>query len=374
MRRLTFLFLALFVYDGAFAGQPTWLPVPSGVVDVQSNMRGDIFVLFAVDKGLGQGSDAGLMVFDAALKLKTQTLVGGSGNDFPHALAVSPDGSIYILGTTTSENFPVTPTAVQKNRYGDTDVFVVRLSPELEVTYATYFGGNSFDETSNGKIVVGPKDEVLFSGSTHGRDLPGAPAGMRPRRGDVSRFISKIVLDRPLVEFSRYVPMETSAIEALAIDVDTTGHVYAAAQGKEGIHLLKLKPTGDVLINTVYGAADKAMLGPSFFVDGEGHMVFTVRSRERSFLVKLDGRGKEVFSFPLSIPVVVKGLEQGKIAVLAPEHIQVLSRANEVLMTAPLTGTNGGVLKGLLVAPNLLRVFGEENSRGPRLFFLDFSL
>ena len=35
------------------------------------------------------------------------TYIGGNGSDVPHALAVTPNGSIAVVGSTTSQNFPV---------------------------------------------------------------------------------------------------------------------------------------------------------------------------------------------------------------------------------------------------------------------------
>lgn len=53
-------------------------------------------------------------------------LGGGGSNDEPRALAVDPQGNIYLTGTTSSTDFPTTPDAYDDELYGFSDIFVAK--------------------------------------------------------------------------------------------------------------------------------------------------------------------------------------------------------------------------------------------------------
>src|SRR5262249_47185952 len=51
------------------------------------------------------------------------TYLGGTGGESGHGIAIGPDGSVHVVGATTSANFP-TVNAFQSNFGGTTDAFV----------------------------------------------------------------------------------------------------------------------------------------------------------------------------------------------------------------------------------------------------------
>lgn len=58
------------------------------------------------------------------------TYLGGSGHDLVRSLAFAPDGALYLVGTTSSPNFPTTPGTLQTGFGGGAgDAFVVKLVP-----------------------------------------------------------------------------------------------------------------------------------------------------------------------------------------------------------------------------------------------------
>jgi photosystem II stability/assembly factor-like uncharacterized protein len=58
------------------------------------------------------------------------TYLGGSGSDSATGIAVDSAGSAYVLGYTSSANFPVTANALQKSLAGSHNAFVSKLSPD----------------------------------------------------------------------------------------------------------------------------------------------------------------------------------------------------------------------------------------------------
>jgi len=86
----------------------------------------------------GGGGEGGVAGGDGVLailspdgaELLYATYLGGSGDDLIRSVALGPKGEIYLVGNTSSENFPVTPGALQTKFGGGTgDAFVVKLVP-----------------------------------------------------------------------------------------------------------------------------------------------------------------------------------------------------------------------------------------------------
>ena len=85
--------------------------------------------------------------FSAAGQLVASTYVGGVDGEGPQGVAVDAKGNVYFSGGTISPNFPVSKGAVQANRMGGEDAFVVRLKADFSgIDYATYLGSSANDE------------------------------------------------------------------------------------------------------------------------------------------------------------------------------------------------------------------------------------
>jgi len=62
-------------------------------------------------------------------KLIYATFLGGSGDDLIRSIAIGPEAEVYLVGSTSSRDFPVTSNAVQTQLAGSADAFVVKLVP-----------------------------------------------------------------------------------------------------------------------------------------------------------------------------------------------------------------------------------------------------
>ncbi|MEN6346799.1 MAG: SBBP repeat-containing protein [Armatimonadia bacterium] len=86
----------------------------------------------AFQKSFGGGQeDAVLAAFSAeGTRLVYCSYLGGTGDEMIRSLAFGPDGALYLVGNTTSPNFPATPGALQ-TRFGGgpSDAFVMKLVP-----------------------------------------------------------------------------------------------------------------------------------------------------------------------------------------------------------------------------------------------------
>lgn len=57
------------------------------------------------------------------------TYLGGSGDDMVRGMALGPEGEVYLIGHTMSDDFPVSEGAAQAEHRGKGDVYVVKLIP-----------------------------------------------------------------------------------------------------------------------------------------------------------------------------------------------------------------------------------------------------
>jgi len=126
------------------------------------------------------------------------TLLGGSGGEFFLMPTPDAEGNIFVVGTTTSPDFPVTPDALQKRFAGpagdgEGNGVLAVLSPDgSRVIYATYLGGSGGDLIRS--IALGPHGEVYIVGNTSSADFPVTPnAVQKTLRGKADAFVVKLV-------------------------------------------------------------------------------------------------------------------------------------------------------------------------------------
>src|SRR5205085_1951733 len=77
------------------------------------------------------------------------TFIGGEDNDSTEGVAVDLNGNAYITGGTRSSGFPLTASAYQSFRAGDTDAYLTKLNAAgSAVLYSTLLGGSGTDRGS----------------------------------------------------------------------------------------------------------------------------------------------------------------------------------------------------------------------------------
>ena len=79
--------------------------------------------------GRWDGDGAFVILSPDGAKLLFATYLGGKGGDLIRSVALGPKGEVYLVGNTSSPDFPVTPNAAQKTLAGNADAFIVKLVP-----------------------------------------------------------------------------------------------------------------------------------------------------------------------------------------------------------------------------------------------------
>jgi uncharacterized protein (TIGR03437 family) len=174
------------------------------------------------------------------------TLIGRAS---PNAIALDSAGNIYIAGTTSASDYPLTSDAYQTKPpahdfFGTaTYAFLTEISPNGDrILYSTYFGGDrvacvgrsscigAFGYTSPAALAIDPSGAVVMAGVSSAQDLPvtGAVVGVSWRTpcGFISRFSTG---GARKLEFSTFVnsqgdPLQPS-VRITAMALDPTGNV-----------------------------------------------------------------------------------------------------------------------------------------------------
>jgi len=178
-----------------------------------------------------QGSNAGsLDVFVAKLTpqghaLVYSTYLGGSSSDSAHAIAVDATGAVYVTGRTISTDFP-TSNPFQSSNAGSFDVFVAKLTPAGDaLVYSTYLGGSSHD--LGYAIAVDALGAAYVAGQTGSTDFPTSNPFQGSNAGGIDAFVAMLTPSGDALAYATYLG-GSSDDRGRGIALDATGAVYVA--------------------------------------------------------------------------------------------------------------------------------------------------
>ena len=155
------------------------------------------------------------------------TYVGGANNDIVYALAVAPDGTVFVAGETGSANFPGTAGGAQPVRGGGTDAFVAALDGTLAtLRQATFVGGLS-DDVANA-LALDPTGTVYVAGNTASTAFPATAGGAQATPGGGGdAFVARLPATLAALPQATYVG-GSGLDQAYGLAVTARGRVYAA--------------------------------------------------------------------------------------------------------------------------------------------------
>ncbi len=152
------------------------------------------------------------------------TYLGGSADDFGRGVAVDSIGNAYIVGSTSSINFPTVSPIQGSNAGGDEDVFVTKInSSGSALVYSTYLGGSGQEEGS--AIAVDTLGNAYITGYTRSSNFPVASPIQNSLGGNYDGFVTKLNASGNNLIYSTYLGGNAWDIP-IGIAVDPSGNAY----------------------------------------------------------------------------------------------------------------------------------------------------
>jgi uncharacterized protein (TIGR03437 family) len=321
IRRRSFSVVALVLLGAlAHAGNVTAtfpLPKPGSVSAIQQDAAGNIYLAgntgTTPDLTLDSSgsSDAFVAKLSSAGTVLFWTTFGGSKADVVRAMAIAPDGSISVVGSSASLDFPLTPDAAQAqfvtNDQGFTGFFV-RLDASGKVRYSSYLNTNysvspapAFDPTgltldaAGAAYITGVGSFVSTSGA-----LPMVVNGGWILKLDASGKIvfgtgaiggSKIGLDRQgsiyvvgSADRSFKLPVTPGAFQSTVADSTCFGNAFFAFPCTHQ-YVVKLDPTASKLIYATWISGTFGADAAALLVDDAGNVTVAGSTPSRDYPV-----------------------------------------------------------------------------------------
>lgn len=257
-------------------------------------------------------SEAGVPVAAAIPgSLFYSTYLGGDDQDSVTAIAVGPDGAVYVAGDTLSANFPDTIGLAYANpKGGQYDAFIVKLDPTgSSLVYSLKIGGFSTEYV--GGIAVDTSGSAYIIGTTWSPDFPTTAAAFNTKCNYQDVFVVKVASDGKSLVYSTCLGGKEIAKrdEGQGIAVDQSGSVYitgttgtedfpvtqgalipsldnaSSAGPTEDAFVAKLNPTGSALVYATYLGGSNFDQGTSIAVDSQGQVYILGTTTSEDFPV-----------------------------------------------------------------------------------------
>ena len=179
----------------------------------------------AAQRAYAGGCDGFVAILGPDRRLQYATYLGGAQQERIWAIDVDAAGNVYVVGDTTSANFPTTPGAYDVTLASNTiDAFVTKISPAGALVYSTLLGGSEYELALG--IAADPSGRAHVVGYTRSPDFPTTPGAVSTSyHGRDDAFYTRLDASGATVSYSTFLGGAGNEY-ALEIVLDGAGAAY----------------------------------------------------------------------------------------------------------------------------------------------------
>ena len=226
--------------------------------------------------------------------LEFSSYLGGSGADWGRGIEVDASGMIYVMGDTTSTDYP-TEVPYQSTNHGERDIFVAKMSTDgTKLIFSTYLGGSNHDWGRG--ATLDSAGNIYITGGIWSEDFPTVNPLQSSQAGVHDILIAKLSSDGQELLYSTYYGGSNSE-RGRSIVLDSDGNIYItgptwsqnfpvknAYQAKRGDNggnaaqdafVMKLSPNGQSVIYATYLGGTSSDEANDVTCDSEGNAYVT---------------------------------------------------------------------------------------------------
>jgi len=163
----------------------------------------------------------------AGNSLLYSSFIGGSGDNRAFGITLDSAKDAYIVGWTTSTDFPTTTGAFQTSSNGGvSDVFVFEMNPTGSApVYSTYLGGSGQDVGFG--IALDPSNNTIVTGYTYSPDFPvTAGAFQTSTTVNGAAWVTKLNVGGTALLYSTYFGGTDGTSAGNSVKTDSAGNAY----------------------------------------------------------------------------------------------------------------------------------------------------
>jgi Beta-propeller repeat/FG-GAP-like repeat len=226
----------------------------SGNIYVTGQTQSSNFPLLNALQTASHESDAFVVKMTGLGQVFYATYLGGTGINAGSAVAADSNGNVYVTGSTTATDFPVTFTAFQAVNHGGYDAFAAKLSADGgSLLAATYLGGSDMEDANS--IALDSSGNIYIAGSTQSMNFPVQGAVQSSYGGAGDAFLAVFNNQLSGLYYSTFFGGAESE-SGTGVAVDSSGAAYLTGFTSSGTSSAGLPVTAGVFQPTAGGGVD----------------------------------------------------------------------------------------------------------------------
>jgi len=230
------------------------------------------------------------------------TYLGGSGLETPAQILLDSSRDMFVVGSTSSSNFPVTSGAFQQIYGGNQDAFLTELKPDgSALIYSTYIGGTGADFGT--AVTLDTLGNAYVAGSTQSKDFPTKNPLQLGNVGLSDAFVTEVdptgklvystYLGGSLADYGTGIAVQKSGSAwnvylcgyTSSTDFPTQSALQSSLSGGTDIFITEFTPGSSALLFSTYLGGSSNDRAFAMIVDASGNIFLTGDTQSTNFPV-----------------------------------------------------------------------------------------